>query len=165
MQLHIQIADCSMPDDATRVIEEHYGLETLGTYRDCTISGAYRYEVAPNPRAIYQAYAFKNKELLFIQVLQMPILKTEGRDPLEVKGNLVRLALRAVKDRIDTGDFEVGEQYDALLLKAKEPTASRTLERRAADEDLAHIDRDASVEKERHGEPNVVYATSSRIAS
>jgi len=149
-----QIADCSVPDDATRVIEKHYGLETLSTYRDCTIAGAYRHEVEPNPRAIYQAYAFKNKALLFIQVLQMPIPKTERRDPLEVKGNLERLALQAVIDRIDTGDFEVGEQYDALLLKAGERAVSKLRDRRAACEDLAHDDRDSSVEKERDGEPD-----------
>ena len=155
-----QIAACSAPDDATRVIEKHYGLETLGAYRDCTISGAYRYEVEPNPRAIYQAYAFKNKAPLFIQVVQMLTPKTERWNPLEVKRNLECLALRAVIDRIDTGNFEVGEQYDALLLKAGEPTASGPRERRAACENLTHDDRDASMEKERHEEPDAIYATS-----
>ncbi len=154
-----QIAECSVPDGATRVIERHYGLETLGTYRECTISGAYRYEVKPNPRAIYQAYAFKNKALHFIQVLQMPIPKTERRDPLEVKGNLERLALRAVIDRIDTGDFELGEQYDALLLKAEERTTSRPRKLRRACEGLAHDDRAARAEKQYHGIPDAVYAS------
>jgi len=111
-----QIAECSMPDDATRVIERHYGLEALGIYRDCTISGAYRYEVEPNPRAIYQTYAFKNKALLFIQVLQVPILKPDGWDPLDSKEDLEHVALREVMARLDSGYFEVGEQYEALLL-------------------------------------------------
>ena len=154
-----QVADCRVPDDAIRVVEKHYGLETLGTYRDCTISGAYRYEVEPNPRAIYQAYAFKNKALLFIQVLQVLAPKTERRDPQEVKENLERLALRAVIDRIDTGDFELGEQYDALLQKAEERTVSRPRKRRAACEDLAHDDRAASTEKQYHGKPDAVYAS------
>jgi hypothetical protein len=112
-----QIVDCNMTDEATRVIEKHYGLETLCTYNGCTISGAYRYEIEPNPRAIDQAYAFKNKALLFIQVLQMPILKSESRGPLQVKQYLEYLALQAVVDRIDTYDFENGEQYNAVLLK------------------------------------------------
>ena len=158
-----QIAECSVPDDATRVIERHYGLETLGTYRDFTISGAYRYEVEPTPRAIYQAYAFKNKALLFVQVLQMPIPKGESRDPLKVKGHLERLALQAVIDRIDTGEFEVGEQYDALLLRARERTISKPRERRAACKDLTLDDRDASMAKEHHEEPGAIYATSQRI--
>ena len=160
MKPYQQVAARGVPKDAVRVIEKHYGLETLCTYRDCTLSGAYRYEVEPNPRAIYQAYAFKDKALSFIQVLEMSISKAERQDPLEVKRNLERLALQAVIDRIDTGDFELGEQYDVRLLKAEERTASRPRERRAACEAFAHDDRAASAKKRYHRTPDAVYATS-----
>ena len=145
-----QVADSRTPDTATQVIEQHYGLETLGTYKGCEISGSYRFEIQPKPRAVYQAYAFKSKALLFIQVLQMLIPKTVGRDPLEVKGILERLAHQAVMDRIDTGDFKVGEQYDALLPNAKERAPSKPRGRGASYKGLARDDRDSNPEKGSH---------------
>ena len=106
-----QVANCRTPYATKQFEEKHYGLTTLGTYKGCTISGSFRYMLQPNPRAIYQAYAFKGKALVFIQILQMLIPTTEKRDPLKIKENLARLAHWTIMDRLDMGDFEVGEQY------------------------------------------------------
>ena len=153
-------ADCTTPEKTTQVVEEHYGLETLGTHMGCSISGSYRYETQPNPRAIYQTYVFRSRALLFIQVLQMPIPETEGRNPLDIKERLAHIARRAVIDRIGTGRFKVGEQYEELLPNERESTSSEPRTRGAANEDLFRENRDSNPKKKSHEKPDAAYTTS-----
>ena len=154
-----KVADCRSRDDSMPAVEQHYGLETLGMYGGCEISGSCRYEIQPKPRVIYQAYAFKGKALLFVQVLQTPIPKTGGQDPPQVKRTLSRLALQAIIERIDTGDFEVGEQYDTLLPNAWERASCKPRGRGAAF-NFPRDDRDSISELERRGKTDTDYATS-----